>query len=157
MFSAGSYAMQGLAGGIQAGAGSAIAAATAVANQVSAAVKSAMDIHSPSRVMMALGNFVTQGLAKGILAAESLVVSASNAIANAAVPDAWDTSVNGEMQIDSEDVARLKASTSQQVVVNQKTLQPAVTVNVSGTYGDFDEERLADVVADRIMDLVETV
>lgn len=157
MFSAGSYAMQGLAGGIQAGAGSAIAAATAVANQVSAAVKSAMDIHSPSRVMMALGNFVTQGLAKGILAAESLVVSASNAIANAAVPDAWDTSVNGEMQIDSEDVARLKASTSQQVVVNQKTLQPAVTVNVSGTDGDFDEERLADVVADRIMDLVETV
>lgn len=155
MFSAGSYAMQGLAAGIQAGAGSAIAAATAVANQVSAAVKSAMDIHSPSRVMMALGNFVTQGLAKGILAAESLVVSASNAIANAAVPDAWDTSVNGEMQISDSEISRLKASATNTVTVENRQVVPQVTVNVDNNGGDLDESTIADKVCGVILEAMD--
>src|SRR5699024_10924741 len=79
--SAGSYAMSGLAIGIQSGASSAIAAAQSVANKVTSTIQSALKIHSPSRVMMAVGGFVSAGLAKGITAAQNLVSNASSRLA----------------------------------------------------------------------------
>ncbi|HEM4648902.1 TPA: tape measure protein [Streptococcus suis] len=63
----GAMAMQGLAGGIQANAGVAIAAANSVASRVTSTIKRALDIHSPSRVMRdEVGRFIPQGLAVGI-------------------------------------------------------------------------------------------
>ncbi|HEM4851048.1 TPA: tape measure protein [Streptococcus suis] len=63
----GAMAMQGLAGGIQANAGVAIAAANSVASRVTSTIKCALDIHSPSRVMRdEVGRFIPQGIAVGI-------------------------------------------------------------------------------------------
>ncbi|HEL1862046.1 TPA: tape measure protein [Streptococcus suis] len=63
----GAMAMQGLAGGIQANAGVAIAAANSVASRVTSTIKRALDIHSPSRVMRdEVGRFIPQGIAVGI-------------------------------------------------------------------------------------------
>ncbi|HEM2836638.1 TPA: tape measure protein [Streptococcus suis] len=63
----GAMAMQGLAGGIQANAGVAIAAANFVASRVTSTIKRALDIHSPSRVMRdEVGRFIPQGIAVGI-------------------------------------------------------------------------------------------
>lgn len=64
---AGVYAMQGLADGINAGSGNALAAAQNIANQIVTTINSALDIHSPSRVLMASGEFATEGLEIGML------------------------------------------------------------------------------------------
>lgn len=67
MHSHGVNAMAGLANGIYAGAGSAIAAAQYVASIVTATIQRALDIHSPSRVMRdEVGRFIPQGIAVGI-------------------------------------------------------------------------------------------
>lgn len=77
MNSVGSYAMQGLADGINAGAGSALSAAQSVANRVTATIKKALDVHSPSRVMRdEVGKFIPQGIALGIEADADSVYSA---------------------------------------------------------------------------------
>lgn len=151
MFSAGQFAMQGLANGIEAGASAAISAATSVANQVSAAVKSAMDIHSPSRVMAKLGVFVSEGLAVGIMKASSLVENASAFLADLATPEDDDININDER------IANIKASTSQQVVVQTTQVSPIVTVNATGTGNtEQDADTLADKVADKIMAIVDS-
>lgn len=70
MEAGGGYAGQnfsiGLANGINDMSGVAIAAAMALAESVAATVQSALDIHSPSRVMEKLGSFVPEGFAAGI-------------------------------------------------------------------------------------------
>lgn len=154
---AGAFAMQGLATGIQSGAGAAIAAATAVANQVASAVRSALDIHSPSRVMMEVGDFVTQGLAKGIVQAKSLVTKASDAISMAAIPTGLDDDYSSVISLDNSEIEKLQASTDQQVVVKNNQVTPQVTVQVTGTGNtEEDAQQIADVVADIIMDVVES-
>ena len=66
-YSAGVNASYGLASGIRSGAGSAIAAANSLAAQVTATMKSALKVHSPSRVMRdEVGRFIPQGIAEGI-------------------------------------------------------------------------------------------
>ncbi|MGG5333835.1 tape measure protein [Enterococcus sp. AZ163] len=63
----GRNAMVGLANGINANAGYAYNAARHVANQVAATIRSALSIHSPSRVMRdEVGKFIPQGIAVGI-------------------------------------------------------------------------------------------
>ncbi len=67
MTSVGQQAMNGLANGINGNAGAALAAAQSVAAQVTATMKKAMEIHSPSRVMRdEVGRFIPEGLAVGI-------------------------------------------------------------------------------------------
>ena len=59
--------MVGLANGINANAGYAYNAARHVANQVAATIRSALSIHSPSRVMRdEVGKYIPQGIAVGI-------------------------------------------------------------------------------------------
>lgn len=62
----GGNASAGLANGINARSGEAVAAAAALAAAVQATLQSVLQIHSPSRVMMQLGEYVTQGFAEGI-------------------------------------------------------------------------------------------
>lgn len=67
MVSSGEYAMYGLAQGIENGSGSAIAKANSIASRIKSTIKSALDIHSPSRVMRdEVGRFIPEGLAVGI-------------------------------------------------------------------------------------------
>lgn len=56
----------GVAQGIYDRGGEAVEAANWLANAVSGALRSVLQIHSPSRVMMALGEYVSQGFAEGI-------------------------------------------------------------------------------------------
>lgn len=85
-YSSGYYASLGLARGINAGSGQAIAAAQKVADSVSATINKALKIHSPSDVTEDSGEFITEGLAVGMLNKLRIVKRASEKIAAAAVP-----------------------------------------------------------------------
>lgn len=67
MQASGMNAMNGLANGINAGSSGPLAAAQNIANQIINTINSALDIHSPSRVLMATGEFATEGLEIGML------------------------------------------------------------------------------------------
>lgn len=63
----GNQAMNGLANGIRGNSGAALAAASSVASQITARMKKAMEIHSPSRIMRdEVGRFIPEGVAVGI-------------------------------------------------------------------------------------------
>lgn len=162
--SAGSYAMSGLTAGINAGASSAIAAANSVANQVAATVRKALDIHSPSRVMMAVGGFVSAGLAKGITAAQNLVANASNHLATAAIPSPLaDISASGTvtstMKMDDSEVEDMKLSASGgggSHNEDNRSYQIEVVVNVEpGENGELDPDAIADQTAKKILDAID--
>ena len=161
LFTAGSFAMSGLSAGIRAGAGDAIAAAQSVASRVASTVRSALDIHSPSRVMMAIGGFVSEGLANGILAAQDLVQKASDALAMATIPDQLATvaangTVTSSVHVDDEDISRLKASTSSTVVVQHKQVVPQVTIHIDNKDGEpIDEEALLQKFEDKVIELID--
>ena len=69
----GANASIGVANGINGNADAAIGAAQALADAVSATLRSALKISSPSRVMMELGSYVSQGFAEGIESQLSVV------------------------------------------------------------------------------------
>ncbi|RHK04814.1 hypothetical protein DW084_15485 [Enterococcus casseliflavus] len=158
LHAAGQHAMSGLAMGIQAGAGTAIAAAQSVAARVATVVRQALDIRSPSRVMMEIGGFVSAGLANGIQAAQQLVENASEALALATIPDkAAIITENGvitsSVQVDDEDISRIKASTNQAVIVQHKQVVPQVTVNVENNGADtLNVEDLVERVEEVILE-----
>ena len=78
-YSAGVNASYGLASGINAGSNAAIYAAQSLASRVSATMKNALKIHSPSRVMRdEIGRYIPQGLALGIEKDSKFVDNALN-------------------------------------------------------------------------------
>jgi len=81
-YTSGAYASQGLANGINARAGSAIAAAQSVADRVAAIMASALQEHSPSRVTRKIGAYASEGLAIGLLEEINSVEKASRLVAN---------------------------------------------------------------------------
>lgn len=66
LMQAGRDAIQGFINGVRQKMGEALATARQMASQVASAVKSALDIRSPSRVMKKLGKHTAKGLAEGI-------------------------------------------------------------------------------------------
>lgn len=63
----GEMAMSGLNAGLWSGSGSVMATANSIAERVKVTIKSALDIHSPSRAMRdEVGRFIPQGIAVGI-------------------------------------------------------------------------------------------
>lgn len=88
--SAGANVMDGLQRGMSKKKSSLLATAGSIANSISAKIRSALDIHSPSRVMAAIGSQVSAGLAIGMEdysyevrdAAENLASIASTTVAN---------------------------------------------------------------------------
>ncbi|HET0714567.1 TPA: tape measure protein [Streptococcus pneumoniae] len=70
----GEMAMSGLNAGLWSGSGSVMATANSIAERVKATIKSALDIHSPSRAMRdEVGCFIPQGIAVGIEADAGVV------------------------------------------------------------------------------------
>ena len=66
--------LAGLNAGLNNGAGSVLSTANSIAERVKATIKSALDIHSPSRVMRdEVGRFIPQGIAVGIEADADVV------------------------------------------------------------------------------------
>ncbi|MGM0220062.1 tape measure protein [Enterococcus sp. AZ126] len=83
--SIGNYTMQGFAEGINQAGETAISNANRIANGVADTMRKALDIHSPSRVMMKIGGFVGEGLAIGMQKSAKMVNQASGALSNAAM------------------------------------------------------------------------
>lgn len=81
----GNYVMQGFANGVNEGGETAIQNANRIANDVANTMRKALDIHSPSRVMMKIGGFVGEGLAIGMEKSAKLVRKASNTLSNASM------------------------------------------------------------------------
>ncbi|VPY99955.1 phage minor tail protein [Streptococcus pneumoniae] len=70
----GEMAMSGLNAGLWSGSGSVMATANSITERVKATIKSALDIHSPSRAMRdEVGRFIPQGIAVGIEADAGVV------------------------------------------------------------------------------------
>jgi hypothetical protein len=78
----------GLVAGITAGATQVVDAVKGLADAAAGAFESALDINSPSRVMMGLGVHTGQGVAEGIESTEGDVHGASSGLASAAVKGA---------------------------------------------------------------------
>ena len=76
--------MAGLQAGISARGTSVIATARSIASQAAAAVNSALQIHSPSRLMMKSGQYLDEGLAVGMQKNSGMVQTA--AVASLAKP-----------------------------------------------------------------------
>lgn len=85
-YSSGYYASAGLAQGINAGSGAAIAAANRLASQVAATMNRALKVGSPSRVTREIGGFTTEGFVLGILDDVRAVKRAAVQVAEAALP-----------------------------------------------------------------------
>lgn len=82
--SIGQNIIQGLINGIKSKIGAVVSAAKAIADRVKNTIKSAMDIHSPSRVTKELGEHTGQGFANGIKSKTSTVEKSAKAVAAAA-------------------------------------------------------------------------
>ena len=173
LYSAGLFAMSGLSSGISSGAGRAIAAARSVANSVSSTIRTALKIHSPSRVMVAIGEYITQGLAKGIMASSKLVDKASGRLADMAIPqvemagitanlptemtgatrvineilnpaDMSDvSSYDNGISMDQSDIDDMHAILDRKVIIENKQVVPQVTVVVNDNEGGADPEAIA--------------
>ena len=84
LYSAGVNMMAGLQAGISARGASVIATARSIASQAAAAVNSALQIRSPSRLMMKSGQYLDEGLAVGMQKNSGMVQTA--AVASLAKP-----------------------------------------------------------------------
>lgn len=82
--SIGQHIIQGLINGIKSKISAVVSAAKAIADRVKNTIKSAMDIHSPSRVTKELGEHTGQGFANGIKSKTSAVEKSAKAVAAAA-------------------------------------------------------------------------
>jgi TP901 family phage tail tape measure protein len=85
LFSIGSDIIQGLIDGIVSKVGAVASAIKDVTSAITGKIKSILDIHSPSRVMMELGGYTTEGLEEGILARSKNLEKAAEKIGNVAI------------------------------------------------------------------------
>lgn len=179
LYSAGLFAMSGLSSGISAGAGGAISAARRVANSVSSTIRSALKIHSPSRVMMAIGRYVSEGLANGITSAGKLVDKASSKLAELATPQLnaftapqmelagvtrnvtdvyagqgdYDWDDTQRVSIDSSEIDAMDASLSRPVIIKNKQITPEINLTIEGKDAeDIDTDEIIRRIEEIIID-----
>jgi phage-related protein len=77
MLSIGKNIIDGIVNGIRNSLGRVMSAARAIVDKIPGPIKSALGIHSPSRVMAEIGKFVTLGLVKGMLGGSKKVADTS--------------------------------------------------------------------------------
>ncbi|MDQ0907786.1 hypothetical protein QFZ22_003771 [Streptomyces canus] len=126
MYGAGIDAAEGLVKGLESQKKAIEAVMMSIAKSMEAAIKKALGIKSPSRVMMKLGGFTATGFAQGIAARASEAVAASRALA--AIPASIGAGVPSQ--------ARTRASVPVAGGRSSVTHIGAINVNVSGTF-DF--------------------
>ena len=97
MRSAGYYAGAGFASGLSSSAGSIYAVANGIAARVTATIRRALDIHSPSRVMKSLGGYTGEGFAIGMSGWIGKINDISKEYALAVTDQKW--GVNSSMTI----------------------------------------------------------
>lgn len=141
--SAGSFIGQGLVAGIQAMTGNVMGAASRLASMASNAIRSALKIHSPSRVTKEFGMYFGLGFINGISGMEEKTRRTANSLAEAsmfAVPAVDTTDFTRSL---TEVNRRLTGSVDNNLT-NELSLnrQPAyINVSLGGTdYGAFVED-----------------
>lgn len=85
LYSCGVNIMQGLNNGLASMRGTIIATAQSIANSVKATINSALDIHSPSRVLEESGEFSGEGFANGLLNLVNKVKENAKTLADTAI------------------------------------------------------------------------
>ncbi|GEM_PF-662348 len=100
-------AVKGLIAGIQSMHPDLQAVAKELADTVSETVKSALDIHSPSRVFMSIGSFITEGLSIGIMDSSQKAYSAVNKVTSKIVSEAREIITRGTSET-NEHVKKLE-------------------------------------------------
>lgn len=85
LYDCGTNAMQGFVDGLSAMRGAVMGVASEIANSVKTTINSALDIHSPSRVMEASGEFTGEGFVNGIMKMIDRVRSAAQGLSDGAV------------------------------------------------------------------------
>lgn len=83
LHSEGSYAGSGFVSGLSSWVNKAASAARSLASAASSAIRRAMKIKSPSRVMMGIGGYVGEGFAIGITNQQGTVVQSANRLSDA--------------------------------------------------------------------------
>ncbi|MCM3071735.1 terminase [Staphylococcus equorum] len=96
MMDAGGDLINGLIDGIKNGAKAVADAARSVANKAVAAAKSALGIHSPSRVFRGIGGFMMKGMENGISGGQGGAISAVSKAASL-VTDAFNTNLDSNL------------------------------------------------------------
>ncbi|WP_053178031.1 phage tail tape measure protein [Peribacillus loiseleuriae] len=81
----------GMIKGLESMEGALMAKARAIANAVAETIRGALDIHSPSRVMMEIGTFVGEGLIDGMQKMFEPITNTASMMAKAATPNIPDT------------------------------------------------------------------
>lgn len=164
MHNVGAHAMSGLANGINANAGVALAAADNVANQVTARIRSALDIHSPSRVMRdQVGKWIPLGVADGIERNSQPIFDNLDAISEKmsryklSVEELFGTgssTLNGQLEVKNTTESSLKRRIE---IVQQKAdetlqyaLQVAETAMRRPVYLNVDGHEFAQTVGDTV-------
>ncbi|WP_353419222.1 hypothetical protein PYH66_13990 (plasmid) [Staphylococcus delphini] len=129
--SAGIYAMQGFVVGMNSQRGSVMAVAASIANAAASRIRSALKIHSPSRVFMEIGNYTGEGLAIGIHQMTSNVVSEVESMANqmekAYAPEL--KSINPQMDKDINGMSdKINGAVSSDITNGVEVARPIVNI-----------------------------
>ncbi|MBT2688256.1 phage tail tape measure protein [Bacillus sp. ISL-47] len=95
LYSIGSNIIQGLIDGLWGKFSSLMSTTSEIANSITKKIKGALDIHSPSRVMMELGGFTTEGLEEGMLARSRNLEKAAEKIGNVAIDGVKESTLSG--------------------------------------------------------------
>ncbi|PKE33944.1 hypothetical protein [Macrococcoides caseolyticum] len=126
--SAGSYVMSGFIAGMNSQRGAVMATAASIANAASAQIRSALKIHSPSRVTMKDGKWFGQGFAIGIMKKVPQVIQASKTMANSAVKalskmktNSYDKAKQGSKSF-YESLSKTSQSASNKLSANNKKI-----------------------------------
>jgi len=162
--------MSGLTSGIMSGAGSAIAAARSIANRVTATIRSAMKIHSPSRVMMEIGEFISEGLGVGMLDMINYLVKSASQVADsvteAMTPQAPNLDfINGFKREYATAVANQSADMDSTITANGRIIDNGLSSDINEAQRRIDEVELTkhktyvhnEIIGDRIQTTVDEI
>ncbi|EON72255.1 phage SPP1 structural protein [Lysinibacillus sphaericus] len=114
--------INGLIKGITDSFGAVASALSSLTDKIPSWVKSALGIHSPSRVMIAIAKWIPIGVAKGIESTTNVVKNAVNAMTKKAIPDfSKNVSVTKEMMQQTQKVVSnsLKESNSEVLAIQK--------------------------------------
>lgn len=150
--SAGSFLGQGLASGIGGMTRTVMTAAAKLAGAAASKIKSALKIHSPSRVTRELGSYTGQGFVLGLKDQYASVQDMSDRIANAAIPDVNKNALaNNINSINKRMQSGINGTLNSNISLNQ----PAqINLSLGGSnykafVGDITQQQNVDLTIDK--------
>lgn len=129
----GRQAMDGLLGGIESMRGPLMKTAKSIASEIAVTIRKALDVRSPSRVMMQIGEFVGKGLQIGIDSMISDVSKTAEKLANAAIIDAPSVNIGGYTSGNSNQGENSPLSTGLARITQNITIKSPVALSPSET------------------------